>query len=161
MESGSTPFAQVFRRTLVCVIGICTEQYGSCKVFNFASMRLFAEAGHFASSFSYHKTTEVEKNLGGRFFARAGVFASSFSRMRSWNLQIKSMNFIYKFPGEAVRPTSGARALETSGADVIAGLVGAMHEAKRVRDMRKYPFWARCFISFNAMLLLAQKDTAR
>ena len=44
--------------------------------------------------------------------------------------------------------TSGAQALLTSGADVIAGLVGAMHEAQRVRDMREYPFWARgagCF----------------
>ncbi len=39
--------------------------------------------------------------------------------------------------------TSGAQALLTSGADVIAGLVGAMHEAGRVRDMREYPFWAR------------------
>ena len=39
--------------------------------------------------------------------------------------------------------TSGAQALLTSGADVIAGLVGAMHEAQRVRDMREYPFWAR------------------
>jgi hypothetical protein len=47
------------------------------------------------------------------------------------------------FAGLAMRPTSGAQALQTSGADVIAGLVGAMHEAKRVRDMRKYPFWAR------------------
>ena len=38
---------------------------------------------------------------------------------------------------------SGAQALQTSGAVVIAGLVGAIGEAKRVRDMRKYPFWAR------------------
>ena len=42
-----------------------------------------------------------------------------------------------------MRPTSGAQALETSGGSVIAGFVGAMHEAKRARDMRKYPFWAR------------------
>ena len=26
---------------------------------------------------------------------------------------------------------------------MIAGLVGAIHEAKRARDMREYPFWAR------------------
>ena len=51
--------------------------------------------------------------------------------------------FASVFAGLAVRPTSGAQALQTSGADVIAGLVGAMHEAKRVRDMREYPFWAR------------------
>ena len=38
---------------------------------------------------------------------------------------------------------SGAQALGTSGADVIAGLAVSIHEAKRVRDMRKYPFWAR------------------
>ena len=36
----------------------------------------------------------------------------------------------------------GARTVGASGAAAIAGLVGAMHEAKRVRDMRKYPFWA-------------------
>ncbi len=51
--------------------------------------------------------------------------------------------FASVFSGLAVRPISGAQALQTSGADVIAGLVCAMHEAKRVRDMRKYPFWAR------------------
>ena len=38
---------------------------------------------------------------------------------------------------------SGAQALRTSGADMIAGLVGSIHEAGRVRDMREYPFWAR------------------
>ncbi len=38
---------------------------------------------------------------------------------------------------------SGAQALQTSGAVVIAGLAVSMHEAKRARDMRKYPFWAR------------------
>ena len=43
----------------------------------------------------------------------------------------------------AVRQISGARALGTSGAAVIAGLAAAIHEAGRVRDMRKYPFWAR------------------
>ena len=43
----------------------------------------------------------------------------------------------------ASRPTSGAEELLTSGADVIAGLVGAIYEAKRARDMREYPFWAR------------------
>ena len=37
----------------------------------------------------------------------------------------------------------GAQALLTSCADVIAGLIFSIHEAKRVRDMRKYPFWAR------------------
>ncbi len=37
----------------------------------------------------------------------------------------------------------GAQALETSGTVVIAGLIFSIHEAKRVRDMRKYPFWAR------------------
>ncbi len=45
--------------------------------------------------------------------------------------------------GAAVLSTSGAQALQTCGADVIAGLAGAIHEAKRVRDMREYPFWAR------------------
>ena len=43
---------------------------------------------------------------------------------------------------------SGAQALGTSGAVVIAGLIVSIHETKRVRDMRKYPFWARgadCF----------------
>ena len=48
-----------------------------------------------------------------------------------------------KFLSMAVRPTSGAQALLTSGAVVIAGLAAAMHEAGRVRDMRKYPFLAR------------------
>ncbi len=43
----------------------------------------------------------------------------------------------------ATRPISGAQALGTSEEAVIAGLVGAIGEAKRVRDMRKYPFWAR------------------
>ena len=38
---------------------------------------------------------------------------------------------------------SGAQSLLTSYADMIAGLLGAIHEAKRARDMRKYPFWAR------------------
>ncbi len=42
-----------------------------------------------------------------------------------------------------MRPISGATAQETRGAAAIAGLASAMHEAKRVRDMRKYPFWAR------------------
>ncbi len=39
-----------------------------------------------------------------------------------------------------MRPTSGAQALQTSCADVIAGLVGAIHEAKRARDMRSVSF---------------------
>ena len=43
----------------------------------------------------------------------------------------------------AVRPLPGAQALVTSGAAAIAGLIFSIHEAKRVRDMRKYPFWAR------------------
>ena len=38
---------------------------------------------------------------------------------------------------------SGAQSLLTRSADLIAGLLGAIHEAKRARDMRKYPFWAR------------------
>ena len=37
----------------------------------------------------------------------------------------------------------GAQALKTSGAVMIAGLTFSICEAKRVRDMRKYPFWAR------------------
>ena len=48
-----------------------------------------------------------------------------------------------KFSGFAVRQIPGAQALLTREAAVIAGLVGAIHEAKRVRDMREYPFWAR------------------
>ena len=59
-----------------------------------------------------------------RIRLEAGIFGSKFLRL-------------------AVRPTSGAQALQTSGAVVIAGLVGAIGEAKRVRDMREYPFWAR------------------
>ena len=35
---------------------------------------------------------------------------------------------------------SGAQALRTSGADVIAGLAGAMRDAKRARDMRSVSF---------------------
>ncbi len=38
---------------------------------------------------------------------------------------------------------SGAQALLTGGAVVIAGLAESINEAKRVRDMREYPFWAR------------------
>ena len=38
---------------------------------------------------------------------------------------------------------SGAQILLTRSAAAIAGLAGTMHEAQRVRDMRKYPFWAR------------------
>ena len=41
------------------------------------------------------------------------------------------------------RSISGARALWTCGEAAIAGLIFSMHEAGRVRDMRKYPFWAR------------------
>ncbi len=37
----------------------------------------------------------------------------------------------------------GAQAVETRGADVIAGLILSIHEAGRERDMREYPFWAR------------------
>ncbi len=37
----------------------------------------------------------------------------------------------------------GAQAVVTCGAVVIAGLILSIHEAKRVRDMREYPFWAR------------------
>ncbi len=40
----------------------------------------------------------------------------------------------------AVRPISGAQALLTRGADVIAGLVGSMHDAQRARDMRSVSF---------------------
>ena len=50
---------------------------------------------------------------------------------------------------------SGAQALGTSGADVIAGLAVSIHEAKRVRDMRKYPFWARGADCFEILLLPA------
>ncbi len=45
----------------------------------------------------------------------------------------------------------GAQALGTSGAVVVAGLIFSIHEAKRVRDMRKYPFWARTAQSFEIM----------
>ncbi len=48
------------------------------------------------------------------------------------------------FYRSAVLLISGAQALLTCEEDAIAGLVAAMHEAKRVRDMREYPFWARC-----------------
>ena len=60
-----------------------------------------------------------------------------------------------------MRPTSGARALGTSGADVIAGLVGTKHEAKRVRDMRKYPFWARSEQVFEIMRYIAPRKILR
>ena len=36
---------------------------------------------------------------------------------------------------------SGAQALVTRGAAAIAGQTFSIYEAKRVRDMRKYPFW--------------------
>ena len=40
----------------------------------------------------------------------------------------------------AVRPTSGATALQTSAAAAIAGSRATLCEAKRARDMREYPF---------------------
>ena len=54
-----------------------------------------------------------------------------------------------------MRPTSGARALLTCGEAAIAGLVGTGHEAKRVRDMRKYPFWARGAELFEILRIIA------
>ena len=57
--------------------------------------------------------------------------------------------------------TSGAQALQTSGAVVIAGLVGAIGEAKRVRDMRKYPFWARFADCFEILRFIAPRKILR
>ena len=49
----------------------------------------------------------------------------------------------------------GAQAVVTRGAVVIAGLIFSIHEAKRVRDMRKYPFWARLAQCIEIMLFTA------
>ena len=56
---------------------------------------------------------------------------------------------------------SGAQALGTSGADVIAGLAVSIHEAKRVRDMRKYPFWARGAECIETVLFPAPRKILR
>ena len=55
----------------------------------------------------------------------------------------------------------GAQAVETRGAVVIAGLIFSIHEAKRVRDMRKYPFWARSAQSFEIMDVIAPRKILR
>ena len=52
-----------------------------------------------------------------------------------WLVSFLKVGYAAKFPG--------AQAVVTSGAAAIAGLIFSIHEAKRVRDMRKYPFWAR------------------
>ena len=56
---------------------------------------------------------------------------------------------------------SGAQALGTSGAVVIAGLTVSIHEAKRVRDMRKYPFWARGAGCIGTMRSIAPRKILR
>ena len=60
-----------------------------------------------------------------------------------------------------MRPTSGAQALRTSCADVIAGLANTSNEAKRVRDMRKYPFWARTSVCVEILRLPAPRKILR
>ena len=44
---------------------------------------------------------------------------------------------------------------------MIAGLAVSIHEAKRVRDMRKYPFWARGADSMTAVRVLAPRKILR
>ena len=44
---------------------------------------------------------------------------------------------------------------------MIAGLVCAIHEAKRVRDMRKYPFWARGAGCIGTMRSIAPRKILR
>ena len=44
---------------------------------------------------------------------------------------------------------------------MIAGLVGIISEAKRVRDMREYPFWARYDRYIETVLLSAPRKILR
>ena len=63
-----------------------------------------------------------------------------------------------RWRGETLHATS----LLTRSVAAIAGLHAAIHEAKRARDMRKYPFWARGTALFRKRALArARKDTAR
>jgi hypothetical protein len=55
----------------------------------------------------------------------------------------------------------GARALLTRCADVIAGHTVCRNEAKRVRDMRKYPFWARFADCFEILRFIAPRKILR
>ena len=48
---------------------------------------------------------------------------------------------------------------ELNGGDRRTAYAG--NEAKRARDMRKYPFWARWLDCVGLCQSLAQKDTAR
>ena len=57
--------------------------------------------------------------------------------------------------------TLHATSLLTRSADLIAGLLGAIHEAKRARDMRKYPFWARGAEYTETVLLPAPRKILR
>ena len=65
------------------------------------------------------------------------------------------------FSGQRCVQLPGAQYLLTRSAAAIAGLVGAMHEAKRVRDMRKYPFWARSAEIFENMQFIAPRKILR
>ena len=69
--------------------------------------------------------------------------------------------WLVTFGGVAVRPTSGARALRTCCAAAIAGLVGTLCEAKRVRDMREYPFWARGVECIEILRFIAPRKILR
>ena len=55
----------------------------------------------------------------------------------------------------------GAQAVETRSAVVIAGLIFSIHEAKRVRDMRKYPFWARTSLYIETLSITAPRKILR
>ena len=74
-----------------------------------------------------------------------------FSTMLLLSVNAEAGIWDSKFYVGACAQLPGAQALQTSGAVVIAGLVGAIGEAKRVRDMREYPFWARGAESFEIL----------
>jgi hypothetical protein len=65
------------------------------------------------------------------------------SAVRNVEAGLLASKFFFLYLSLVTRQISGAQAVVTSGADVIAGLAETMHDAQRVRDMRKYPFWAR------------------
>ena len=44
---------------------------------------------------------------------------------------------------------------------MIAGLTVSIHEAKRVRDMRKYPFWARGAVCIETVRFHAPRKILR
>ena len=73
-------------------------------------------------------------------------------------LVISAVSFIMN---GAVCMIPGAQELVTRGEAAIAGLLAAMHDAKRVRDMREYPFWARCAVYMAAENFVAPRKILR